>query len=171
VVIGGALAVLAAGILVAVAWPHADPTPAVVEIPPPPPVPAPSVAPPTPPAPADPPPVKPGPTAETVAAHDPPATPTPPVKPQGTGKVVPQVKPVANTGPATVVVTATHEGKLSWAWLDVDGMRQGATPKRLTLEPGPHTLQLSRDGFRTVTRSVSVAAGEDKKLSVPMEAQ
>jgi serine/threonine-protein kinase len=56
----------------------------------------------------------------------------------------------------------------SWAYVEVDGMRHGATPLVLKLEPGRHVLVFMRSGFKTQSREVMLAPGDDTKLLVEM---
>ena len=56
----------------------------------------------------------------------------------------------------------------SWAYVQVDGMRRGAAPLVLKLEAGRHELVFIRAGFKTQSREVMVAPGDDTKLSVEM---
>ncbi len=65
-------------------------------------------------------------------------------------------------------VTATLGGELSWAWLDVDGVRKGLTPTTLKLEVGKHELRLTRPGFQNITRQVEVTAGEPARVTVEL---
>ncbi len=62
-------------------------------------------------------------------------------------------------------VTTTLKGELSWAWVDVDGLRKGLTPTTLRLEAGRHELRLTRPGFRTVIRQVDVSGERPLRIS------
>ncbi|MFZ5468205.1 MAG: protein kinase domain-containing protein [Myxococcota bacterium] len=71
--------------------------------------------------------------------------------------------------PAELRVVVLQDDGPSWAWLDVDGIRKGTTPKTLQLEPGEHTIRLERPGFQTITRVVSLKAGENRTLKESLE--
>ncbi len=62
----------------------------------------------------------------------------------------------------------TSDGEASWAYVDVDGMRQGATPLTLKLEPGKHALVFQRPGFQSQTMSLTTSPGDVKKLRIEM---
>ena len=52
--------------------------------------------------------------------------------------------------------------------LEVDGQPMGRTPKRLQLRTVPHTVRLSRAGYRTETRTVTPAPGTTQELVVTL---
>ena len=57
--------------------------------------------------------------------------------------------------------------------IEVDGRRMGRTPQRLTLQSIPQTIRLSRDGYRSVTRTITPApdATQDIVVTLRPEAQ
>jgi hypothetical protein len=69
---------------------------------------------------------------------------------------------------AVVTCHVTVKKATSWAYVEADGMRQGATPLVLRLEPGRHALIFMRSGFRSQARDVTLAPGENVKLLVEM---
>ncbi len=80
--------------------------------------------------------------------------------------------PPPKRGPAEIrCLTATPEGDATWAYLDLDGLRQGTTPLDLKLEPGEHTLVFRRPGYAPQTRTLSAAPGERQTLKVVLAAQ
>lgn len=70
------------------------------------------------------------------------------------------------SGVVRCLVTANKVS--SWAYVQVDGMRRGAAPLVLKLEVGRHELVFIRAGFKTQSREVMVAPGDDTKLLVEM---
>jgi hypothetical protein len=82
---------------------------------------------------------------------------------------------VAQPAPAPrigkVQVSVTVEGKMSWGWVDLDGLRRGVSPMLLEAAPGTHRLRISRPGFRDVEREVTVKAGAVQKIVVALEAR
>lgn len=54
------------------------------------------------------------------------------------------------------------------AYIEVDGMRQGATPMTLKLEPGRHRLEFIREGLKTESRELTLASGDNVDLVVEM---
>jgi serine/threonine-protein kinase len=69
---------------------------------------------------------------------------------------------------AEVICHVTVKRANSWAYVEVDGMRQGATPLVLKLEPGRHQLVFMRPGFRRQVRDLILAPGENLKMLVEM---
>lgn len=63
-------------------------------------------------------------------------------------------------GWADVTVTSVPAG----ATVLADGVSAGTTPATLQLMPGNRTLRLEKDGFKTLTRLVTVAANEPQSL-------
>ncbi|MBX3233350.1 MAG: PEGA domain-containing protein [Labilithrix sp.] len=57
----------------------------------------------------------------------------------------------------------------SGAAVAIDGKPSGQTPAELVLLAGPHSVTLSREGFRSVTASSVVDAGQTKELYVPLD--
>jgi hypothetical protein len=51
----------------------------------------------------------------------------------------------------------------------VDGRPVGVTPLRLDVPTGSHSVRLERAGYRTVTTTVEVAAGERTRVAVRLE--
>ena len=72
---------------------------------------------------------------------------------------------VGSTAPAAAVGTVSLDIK-PWGNIVVDGISKGASPpmKRLTLPPGPHTIEIQNPAGPTISRSVEVIAG--KSVSV-----
>ncbi len=130
------------------------------------------------------------PVPPTSAASRPPAAATPPKPPRA--KATPNRREPSNTSPkavigpppvapaaeldalwggaakpaaakASVKVTSNPAGAELW----VDGKRQGNTPTDLQLQGGNHSFELRKKGFKTSSRSQSIAAGAS--LSIPFE--
>jgi formylglycine-generating enzyme required for sulfatase activity len=58
------------------------------------------------------------------------------------------------------------------AAVSVDGSFQGQTPLTLRLAPGqPHTVALTKPGYESMTRELSVSADSGQRIVVPMVAQ
>jgi hypothetical protein len=68
-------------------------------------------------------------------------------------------------------LTTTPDGEATWAYLDVDGLRQGTTPLDLKLDPGDHTLVFQRPGFQPQTRRLTATSGERQTVKVVMGAR
>jgi hypothetical protein len=64
---------------------------------------------------------------------------------------------------AMVKVTSNPSGAELW----VDGRREGNTPTDLKLKGGNHSFELRKKGFKTASRSQSIASGAS--LSIPFE--
>ena len=79
--------------------------------------------------------------------------------------------PRETTSTALVRCLATANSAALRAYLEVDGLRQGATPLTLRLAPGQHRLEFIRDGVRTETREVTLAAGDNLDLLVDLTAE
>lgn len=83
-------------------------------------------------------------------------------------RAIPRPAPVP--APAELRLIVTTRGGLSWAFVDLDGLRQGSTPMTVRVEPGTHRLVFMREGFERVSREVTVGSGEKRKLSVELTA-
>lgn len=57
------------------------------------------------------------------------------------------------------------------AYVEVDGLRQGATPMTLKLEPGSHRLDFLREGFKPQSRKLTLASGDSVNLSVDLASE
>ncbi len=88
-------------------------------------------------------------------------------KPVGSGAAVPAKKGGATLG--ELRVTTTRKGELFWAWLEVDGVRKGATPLTLGLNAGTHEVRIERSGLAAVSRTVTVEPGQTTQLQVELE--
>jgi serine/threonine-protein kinase len=71
-------------------------------------------------------------------------------------------------GPATVNIVSLVGGEATSAFLDVDGIRKGSTPLRLTLPAGQHELVFQRAGFKIVTKQILLRAGEEGRVRVEL---
>jgi serine/threonine-protein kinase len=71
------------------------------------------------------------------------------------------------TGQLRVVVTA--KGRAAAATVYVGGEQKAVTPCTLTLNAGPHRIKIELDGFRSVERWSTVAAGTSTNLRVFLE--
>ncbi len=91
-----------------------------------------------------------------------------PVKPRGRVGTEPKSTPATRKGTVDVVFVSTFGGESSWAYLDIDGLRMGQTPKTLPLEPGTHLVVFQREGFHTSSREITVGPGENRKVSWEM---
>ena len=91
----------------------------------------------------------------------------PPTQPPQDKTRVP--RPVPTTG--KVQITCTFNDGLSWAWVDIDGLRKAATPLTVELSVGKHEIRLSRPGYKDVTRQVTVRGGVTTPVKVELEAK
>lgn len=73
--------------------------------------------------------------------------------------------------PALIRCLATANRSAVRAYIQVDGLRLGATPMTLKLEPGPHRLEFLREGFKTQLRALTVASGDNLDLLVDLSAE
>ena len=53
----------------------------------------------------------------------------------------------------------------------IDGKRIGETPLSATLSAVPHNVVIAREGYRPVTRKITPAGGETKRISVHLKAE
>ena len=121
------------------------------------------------------------PAATRPAATRPPAstatqnTRTTPVAPSSIPRAAPTpagaTTPAATTTPSSAPASAAGGGKLTvnanpWGQVFVDNRLIGNTPRaNIELAPGAHTLRVSREGFVSVTRSVTIKAGETVRIT------
>lgn len=79
--------------------------------------------------------------------------------------------PAPATSPAPSTASAAGTGKLTvnanpWGQVFVDDRLIGNTPRaNIELPAGAHTLRVSRQGFTSVTRSVTIKAGETVRIT------
>jgi len=52
----------------------------------------------------------------------------------------------------------------------VDGTYRGTTPLTLTLPPGTHTVEVRKEGYQPVKRTIEVAPGEEKRITLTLPA-
>jgi hypothetical protein len=112
--------------------------------------------------------------AERPAAPAPTPAPTPP--PQSSPAAAPQ--PAAPTHPAVAtpapIPTPEADGALlvvarPWADVSVDGVPRGETPLgRIPLAPGPHAVLLTHPDYQPYPRRVTIHAGETARLTVDL---
>jgi len=80
-------------------------------------------------------------------------------------------EPTAAATPAPATAGAAATGKLTvnanpWGQVFVDDRLIGNTPRaNIELPAGTHTLRVSRQGFESVTRSVTIKAGETLRIT------
>jgi hypothetical protein len=111
----------------------------------------------------------------TNPAATPGTKPAPPqTKPAGTTTTTPAATPPApSTSPAVSATTGelqitTTPGA---AQVNIDGAIQGTTPfNARNLLAGQHTVNVSKPGYRSATRTIEVAAGKSTPLVVALEA-
>lgn len=103
--------------------------------------PAPALTPATPPAPAAPAPAPPAPTP------------------------APMVAPPASENAAMVQISSEPSG----ADILVDGSYIGSTPSQLKLKSGPHSVNITKKGFATWERSITVQSGEIRNVAADLE--
>ena len=121
------------------------------------------------------PPVKPSPAptptatrtpAPTSAVEPAPARPRAPVR--SAARPAAQVAPNAASTRGSVMVQTRPAG----ATVTIDGKSMGTTPVRIPgLPPGSHVVRVSRTGYRTVTTTVVVRAGQQTLLRLSLEFQ
>jgi eukaryotic-like serine/threonine-protein kinase len=126
------------------------------------------------PAPAEPPAAEPPapepPVAEARPAPTPPRAPARPRPPARTEPASAEAAAKASpTAPVEIRVVTTFAGKASWAWLDVNGLRQGTTPAILKLAPGTHALRLTRPGYKTIEQSLEVRPGKPARVALELQ--
>jgi serine/threonine-protein kinase len=78
-------------------------------------------------------------------------------------------RPVAARRTGKIQISVTLDGKMSWGWVDLDGLRRGVTPLTLEAPPGTRVVRVSRPGFRDVEREVAVKPGALQKVVVALE--
>lgn len=74
--------------------------------------------------------------------------------------------PTAKRGELRVL--AKVGGAMSWAWVEVDGVRHGSAPLTVKLAAGEHRLKITRDGYAPVERTLKVAAGETRVFNAEL---
>jgi serine/threonine-protein kinase len=85
----------------------------------------------------------------------------------------PSSKPAARQGvptPAVVSPSLAIVTRPPGARVRVDGRDVGVTPLTVTpLQPGPHSVELQLQGYRPWTATVTLAAGQRRRLSASLE--
>jgi len=73
---------------------------------------------------------------------------------------------VVSTAPVsgTLLVSSSPQG----ASIAIDGVPSGTTPAQFSLPAGTHAVTLSRPGYRTTTKQVTLTAGGTTNLHVPL---
>ncbi len=145
------------------------PSPAPVAAPPalaaPPPTPAPVVAPSAPVPPV---------VVESAPFVEPTPEPVEPAAAKRSSKSS-RAKPVElKPAPGELAVSVTIDGKSSWAYVEVNGARppKPDAPVLLKpLKPGKHRIRLSRPGFQTTVREVTIEPGQAQSLVVELKPQ
>lgn len=69
---------------------------------------------------------------------------------------------IATKGRLRVVATPTA------ARISIDGVGHGSGAWEGALPPGPHTIEVTLDGFPTATREITLARGENAVLEIPL---
>lgn len=77
------------------------------------------------------------------------------------------VRPAEVPATGTVEVHSIPDG----AEVYVDGAFIGDAPATLKLAPGQHTIRVNQSGFKEWSREITVQAGSDAHLSVPLDKQ
>ena len=108
-------------------------------------------------------------------------------RPRRTASTRPRPRPAQRPGPATkptrttvpVKPAATHgsldvytssQKRLVWTDVFLDGQHVGQTPLILKqVSPGSHRLKVTRGGYVTVSRQVTVSAGQKSKVLIELE--
>ena len=85
------------------------------------------------------------------------------IKDGGTKTINAELEETIKTG------TLTINSEPSVANIYVNGKYRGITPLTLTLEPGTYTIKISKDGYKTYTKTVIIDAKEVKSISAPLE--
>jgi len=117
--------------------------------------------------------------ATTTAASTPTEiTPAPPIEEAPAVSVTPKVDNKAHgkkkgkaipTAPAIVAGQLEVDSTPAGAQIQVDGQSMGITPFNLAqLNPGQHTVAISKPGFAPETRTVNVASGSHSMISVQL---
>ncbi len=96
-----------------------------------------------------------------VEASEPAAPATPPPVPEPS---IPAVAPRAVKGPATLVVASQPPG----AWVKV-GSLSGTTPCRLSIQPGPVTVVVEKDGFRRWRKRLTLVSGRTEEVTARLQ--
>jgi hypothetical protein len=81
-------------------------------------------------------------------------------------------RPVATAASAPLAVSGSLmvDSRPGGALVSIDGRPAGTTPVTLTaVAPGRHTVRLERPGYRTVTTTVDVKAGERTRVAARLE--
>ena len=85
------------------------------------------------------------------------------IKDGGTKTINAELEETIRTG------TLTINSEPSGANIYVDGKYGGKTPLTITLEPDTYTIKISKDGYKTYTKTVIIDAKEVKSISAPLE--
>ena len=113
---------------------------------------------------------KPSPTPSPTPVRTPARTPTlepAPRRPQVTPRPTSRV-----AGPAATRGSLTVQTRPAGATVSIDGKSLGTTPLRIPeLTPGSHTVRVSLKGYRTVTTTVVVRAGQRTPVRLSLEIQ
>ncbi len=106
------------------------------------------------------------------------AVPAPPIEETPEVSVTPKVDPKAHgkkknkvpaAAPAIVAGELDVESNPPGAQIQVDGQNSGTAPFKLTgLNPGHHTVTITKPGFATETRAVDVTSGSRSMISVQL---
>lgn len=118
----------------------------------------------------------PAPTAADVTAP-PPVTKVPDDEPIGTEVAVKEPAVAAPVSPAKPVAAATTgsmlvETRPTGATVSIDGRAVGRAPMRVPkLSPGSHRVRLALAGYKTMTTTVVVRAGQQTTVRVSLEIQ
>src|SRR5690606_40836745 len=80
--------------------------------------------------------------------------------------------PAAGASPAARTGSLLVESRPSGATVTVNGAARGVTPITLSgLAPGQYTVQLQLTGYRTITTTVRVVAGERARAAASLTEQ
>ena len=74
-------------------------------------------------------------------------------------------------GPGSVFIALDKSGPASWAYVNIDGVRvDKVAPSRFTLSPGRHSIELVREGLRSVKSTVVIQAGKQSTVTLSLKA-
>jgi PEGA domain len=80
--------------------------------------------------------------------------------------VAPKPSEVQSTEPGTLVIDSRPQG----ATVSVDGRAVGTTPITVgDVRAGNHSVQITRDGYRTWSASVDIKGGEQNRVTASLE--
>ena len=82
---------------------------------------------------------------------------------EGTKTINPKLKKIITTGTLVINSYPSETG------VYINGKYQGITPLTLTLESGTYNIKISKEGYKTYTKTVTIGAKETKSIDATIE--